>query len=734
MNHYPETLNNVFKNYFTALAARSESSLESLYSKRSSDAIVDCFAVIPLLESAVICWSNTGHSVVNRVFYDLKKSWIEDIIRKDSPSLIKVVARHSFREGDASSDNDSSLSVKGKLMEYIACIPVYHGNNLFAIIRLIGSRELISDLGYFDAGPSPKLEIKDIDPPADFDLVPHILGRWAGHQFNTDRRNESLKKMLNLFSTFFAKSHSMVYLRNFDNDYAEFACGGDTDTDEILHGLRAPLGSNDYMFSIVASQGASEVVDNFPEGLETRLRLNDAGWTTSDHFSKLMNRFEAKNCCYIGIPLKVDDAVLAVISILGPHDDLGFDSCYRFARSTLSEMGRAVDKVTSSQTARILHEHAVTASAQKDARRDLAKLGTDLVEQLVRSLLFFGKIEVGCRQVRLGAESPADEIFPEEVIELVERNLLLEIQESTSAISLHLLTKQDPDRAPRGLMLVPVPSVFPFLLYLVGPLALLKGRSLRCALIQIQSVLRVAFSESDINARTFDIANWKEHLALWARVHDLKNDTSRFYQPLQKLLAVSENGDHNDLIEECRSFSESFASTIREFEAECDQILMKSGVRSLSEVKLFDLVGDAWRGLAKKLTWLDEPPRGSYFGDNQYTIFTSENELRLVIENLLSNVFDHFARLKVVGDVIITTKVDHKGEMLTLKIHDTLKERGCVKKVKKILEDKDTAYTLGRFIKPVVEKVLYGHIWVESDPEYGSLCMCLQVPTKSKTR
>ena len=217
-------------------------------------------------------------------------------------------------------------------------------------------------------------------------------------------------------------------------------------------------------------------------------------------------------------------------------------------------------------------------------------------------------------------------------------------------------------------------------------------------------------------------------------MHDLKNDTARFNAPLQKLLAIAENGDYSDLKIECYSFANSFAASIREFESQCDQVLRKSSVRSLRNVKVSELIGNAWRGQIKKTKLQNGSPRGIYQGDSNLEIFTSEYELRLVIENLIANVFDHFTRRKQVGEVKFTVTLEHSGSMIKIKISDTIHEKGCYNKVRKILDDKDTPYTLCRFVRPVVEKVLYGSIWPEIDDEFGNLCMCLQVPTKSKTR
>lgn len=728
-----DSIINIFENYLISLKVCSGENFNGIFDCDPSKAIVDCFAIIPMMESVVICHNNTGHSIINRVFYDLKEEWVKAFLDNDYTNYEKVVDLTESEKNKVNRDVDYSLLIFNSEFDSLTYVPLLRDGKPFCVLRIIGSHQEILKLVDLFQTCLEKSPFENHSPlmPTDFDLIPHVLGRWAGIHFGRNGHVKSQEVLLECCNSFFTKGHMMFFSRDFKNGTVSFEGAPSEETKQIMKGVSAPLGSPDYMFSIISSHGVSEYIESFPKDLKSEIGGRSNTWKFSPKYTELVDVLGADELSLFGIPLKVDDAILGVYICLVDKKSSEFSECYRFARSCISEMGRTIDKVANSQTSKFLIDYAKSTDFRIEKSSDVANLGMQLVQKFVDTLLFFGELTIGSREASLDFQKLSDDRLSDEANKIVERFIIKTNNESPS-ISLYYIENSQ-EGVPIGLMLVPIPAALPFVIYLSGPMALMKGRSLKSALTQLQAVLMLAFAEAELGGR-FDMGNIREHLALWSRIHDLKNDFSRLHTPLDSLLSVSENGSHADLKEEVVSIYKKLTSLVREFEGDTDLILRRSTIKKPQRINLYKFFNDTWRSSISATDGDEKPVGGKYVGDTALEIYVSQMEFSMVIKNVFSNIFKHFSRCGKSGNVNVIVDLAHQGTMVTIKISDDIYEVNSLKRVKKILEETDSQHTLKRFIFPVVKRNLHGEIWAEEEPENRAVCMCLQIPVEAKSK
>src|SRR3569833_185874 len=336
-------LNDIFRNYFRTIAFCHSPDIETALEKAGTSVFIDVFAHLPALNSWVLCWSTTGPNTLNRVFISDSHADFAAASSVKEPKVVHISLQD--RTTKEATQTDVTPLYQSGGMDTMAYRPLWsQKDGIFGMIRIVGRSTDISAAGHPKGGIcSP------VDPPEaltlpDSDLLPHVLGRWAGSIYGLRETTKPLTVLLKAFASFFPTSHSMYWKRDFDTDEILFHFSPTPHTDRLLRGLRAPIHTHDYMFAIVAERGASEIVDDFPEDLMTDLRINASKWKPPEHFNHLCLTLQADRVPYIGIPLKVDDSVVGVISVVTPRGSSGFPEAARFARSALSEMGRTMDK------------------------------------------------------------------------------------------------------------------------------------------------------------------------------------------------------------------------------------------------------------------------------------------------------------------------------------------------------------------------------------------------------
>lgn len=712
-------LNELFKNYFLCIAYCHTQDVEQKLESAGNTILIDVFAHLPGLHSWILCWSTTGSNTVNRVFIpDTNAEFAVGL----GASTMKVV--HTLLDSKSpkvTTDTDVALLYRRQGMDTIAYCPLRsQRDGAFGIIRMIGRASDIAALGYPKGMPVRQITIPGTSNLPDPDLLPHVLGRWAGSVFGLRDTMKPLAVLLNAFSSFFPTAHAMYWKRDFENDEIIFHFSPSPNTARILQGLRAPMHSHDYMFAIVAERGASEIVDSFPEDLETDLRINASQWKETKYYNQLCQTLKTDIVSYIGIPLKVDDSVIGVVSVLTPRSMEHFQKAARFARASLSEMGRTIDKSAVSRASRIIRQFASEKASNGRRKSDLIPLGRELVTKLASELIPFGAVSVGTIEARFGTEAAETSGLPLNVTKLIQKQFIeLVVSERINLF----VVEPPPNRHPhRGVLTVPAPAELPFVLYVTGPLSLLGGRSLRSALEQLQAVLLMSI------AATGD-QSWLDNLALWSQIHDIKNDTAAFGAPLADLLNVAQHGTRADLVEEVLTFKERFARTIADFEAACDQTLKHPEFRKRESVIIYDIVRRAWAAAIHTNPSSLRRCIGRYKGDRTLSAVTYPPLLECVLRNMLTNVVKHFERQAKFGTITFSCEKSEKGKEVLISITDDVSESGAYKKVNDILDDPESKETLRTRIKPLVERQLQGRVWAEPNPNVDSVKLVLGIPT-----
>jgi hypothetical protein len=278
-----------------------------------------------------------------------------------------------------------------------------------------------------------------------------------------------------------------------------------------------------------------------------------------------------------------------------------------------------------------------------------------------------------------------------------------------------------------GVFIIPITSTLPFIVYIYGAVALLTGRTLRTALEQLQATLNLSLAVAEgSSASNLEMSNWRSHLALWAKIHELKNRTAGFAKPLRDLVAVASNGDHNDLKQETLNFKDRFTSAIEDFEHECNDVLRGTSFRRVNEESLLQIIQRAVSVLSQfphlrpKVQFLAE-------GNLNIPLRTYTGEMELVLRDLIRNILQHFERESRVGNIIFEAE-EISGSRLQLKLSGTVAAGPEVQKVIHILDDPESRDSLRRHIKPTVEKLLQGELRGERHPLHNSVCMVLTLP------
>lgn len=727
-------LKSLFKNYFLSVAHCHLPLVESKLEKISGKILVDVFARMPELEAWTLCWSAPGSNTVNRVFIPQKDAAFHALTKQHFKIHFAQLA--NFARKDIV-DNDVALYCRKANVDTVVFYPLWsqeHG--LFGVVRLIGNHADLAAEGYTkDTHVEPSQAVCNLDVP-DSDLLPHILGRWAGAFFGHRETTKPLAVLLKSFGSFFPSSHVMYWTRDFEKNEIGFHFSPTPNTDRILSNFKASIHSHDYMFTIIAERGASEIIENFPEDLSTDLRINPSSWKPSSIHGKLCDSLGIEMASYIGVPLKVDDCVIGVVSLLVKRDEPAFKDCARFVRSALAEMGRTVDKTAVIRTSRLIRQFVANKSGKAQQSKDLRDLGSGLVLNLVKELIPYGSSNVGVVQARVGGEEREVTGLPSGVAMSIQKQLIEFVL--SEEIHLKVVDSESAQMPIKGVMVIPIPSGIPFVLFIYAPLALLIGRTLRSAIQQLQAVLLVSIAASEkSSALGQDIGNWREHLALWAEIHDIKNATAAFSIPLMDLVQVAECGTISDIKTEVLEFKEKFSKTILGFEEKCDQTLSGAGFRQREDIIIYDVVRRAWFAILAKQDDVKKNSKARYVFETRPNLsaVTFSNELEIVVFNLLLNVANHFRRVGRYGNITIKEKLieSPKGNEIMISISDNVSESNAADTINNILDDPYSKRTLKRYIKPVVERQLQGRIWAELNSEAGSAIVFLGIPQQVTT-
>jgi hypothetical protein len=612
-----------------------------------------------------------------------------------------------------------------------AYVPFLKGERgVYSILRVIANPNQLNRLGVTPAhivehfSPCLQFTLKDSD------LIAHLLGRWAGNLFTQrDKKRISVAVLLKAFASFFSYAHDAFYHRDFDSDNLSFYHSTNPKTTAFLTTVRASIRDRTRIFSIIAQRGAAEMIKNFPEDVHKEIRIHASQWKPADPYFRLLNDLGTDEVSYIGMPLKVDDAVIGVVTMLVAREEPNFYSAGRFIRTALSETGRTIDKTAISRTAHIIRQFAASKPSPSGERIHLPALGRELVTKLVNELLPFGSLKVGSHQLRPGVPEEECHGIDGEAATLINQQLLQTIR--SSAIEVFVYHPSDKARPIQAVTLVPFPAALPFVLSITGSLALLTGRSLRTALEQLQAVLIVALAASEqLTSGGGDNEFWRAYLAVWAQVHDLKNRAASFHRPLHTLVATAEHGTYQDLTQEVDRFRDDFALTLRDFEIECDRILRGTGFRRLTKVQLPKLIEEAWtiiriypEAIGKcTLSFADGPV---------LELDTFEWELKIVLENLFMNVIKHFQRTSF-GITTVSAKLSEDESEVILKLWDNVPEDDAYAKTKASVTDAESQQTLSMFVRPIVERLLCGAIWVEEEPSLGTVVVVVKIPREIK--
>lgn len=717
----PDYLQQIFRSYLLSVAYCHDSKNEEWLESVGLKLTVDVFAHVDELQTWVLCWSSTGYNTVNRVFIPDTHSDFKTASASTPPAILHMPLHIG---GKKPAEHDVSLIAHIKGCDTVAYCPIWSMKlKIFGLVRLIGASEELWRLGLGKGEPWPEssIDLTVATRLPDPDLLPHVVGRWAGTVFGRRDGNRALAVLLKSFTSFFSTSHSMYWRRDFGSGELKFTYSADEETTSLLNGLKASVHSHDYMFTIVAERGASEIVHHFPEDLTIDLRINATRWRPTEHYSLLRRRFGEAPLSYIGIPLKVDDAVIGVFSVLVRRNEQRFEDAARFMRSALSEMGRTVDKHGISRTAQLIRQFSIDRGG--DGRNSLEVLAKNLVISLTKELLPFGEVSVGTMQARIGAEPLSASDVPQEISSIIQAQLAqLAVSD---AIEMYVHRMSGNGAPPIGVIVISVAAEIPFVIYLSGPASLICGRSLRSSLEQMQGVLHVASSAG----RTEGLSTVREHLALWAQVHDIKNSTASFGIPLDGLVTVAQHGTHADLRIEVARFKDQFSNAINAFEEECDKTLRGAGFRQTETFSLYDMIRKAW--LSESRAYGSRRSLDAvYRGDRNIAVTGLAQEFEIVVRNLITNVLKHFQRQNRYGNVAFSARVVD-SVTLHLTISDNVPELDAYNRVRRILDDPHSKETLRRLIKPVVERQLQGQLVATSNPATGSVSMSLIVPLKT---
>lgn len=720
-------LETVFRPYLAAVAFSHQIEIENKLRAASARLFVDIFVHLPALNTWVLCWSAAASNTTNRVF--ISDSHVAFRATQESGRKIRHMKHSSFSK-DNTHEHDIALIARHHEQDIVAFVPISDiEGNCFATVRLIGREADLKFFGFSRDLPGYDFNLQsfhNLEIP-DTDLLPHVLGRWAGSSFEQRGSKKTIEALLACFSSFFSTSRNMYFRRDFDDDKLFFHSSTFSDTQKLLESLKASIHDCSYMFSIVADRGAAEIVDDFPEDLSKDLRLNNNEWRPDAYYIKIKQQLRADLVSYIGIPLKVDDTVIGVFQLHTRRGEERFDEAARFMRSTLSEMGRTTDKKAMTRSSAIVRKLSSPGTTPKRFDQAIPNLSKKLVEELVRQIVSYGKLSVDSLEARLGGKLETAKGLSPSVSNYLQNSLVDIVL--AGAVTLFIASERNGIEPPRGVIVVPITAALPFIIYIYGPVALLTGRTLRTALEHVQATFNLALAATEVSANSSEeMANRRGHLKLWATIHDLKNRTATFATPLRNLVTISANGDHADLKNEVMEFKETFMRVLEHFELECNDILRGTYFRTISEQQIGNLLAQAVQVVVQ---FPDYRGRVQFVTNTplmlKSLVKTYTQELEMVFKELIRNILQHFERVGKMGQVIIDVQ-QLNDSRLQIRLSDTIAAGDDIRKVLRLLDDETSHSSLKRQLKPTIEKLLQGEIIAEHDLEHHSVAMIIKIP------
>ena len=689
-------------------------------------AIVDVFAHVPILHTHVLCWSSLTSRTTNRVFIPSSDPIVQTMKRLGRPVLLP---RHEVAVEPG--DNDVTMHISHPGLDAVAYVPVLAADrHRLGFVRIVGRRSELKVLGLIERqeviiAQQPPRHPAALEP----DLYPHVLGRWAGSEFtrlSEAMKGDSVHVLLDAFSSFVGQSHNTYWHKDFHEETVAFAGSTTAGTEAILGRVKDPLRQPKHMFGIVARYGNAEFLPHFPEDLETTRSPNLRDWRPDDAFSRLHESLGQNALSYYCIPLKVDDCVLGVFSLLTTRDQESFEASARFARSCIAEVGRTMDKRSLG--------HAITKIRQTAYKEYIAIAGMDPIavgKQLMWDIasLLLPDAGISPGVLVIGQAREKSSTIPRSAMALLEHRYweILATQQ-IQVIPDDTRSTRPPPR--EGFLTIPITAGRACVLYLYGPLEVLAGRSLRAALEELQAVLYLAFdTASTFLTSESMVEELRASLNLWAHVHDLKNEVARFGNVMADLDHAGRSFPDKLLREEVSGVVLRFDDLIEPWKEKCDRLLDKSFYRHREQVSVYQTVATAYKRESERVPKLAALSQLEISCPQDIQILTYASELQIVLRELFRNVFKHFERTSA-GRVFVEIGQHETGIPVSIAVTDSVHDPGEFERVEDALRS-GTSSTLGRMRK-IVERLLEGNLWVQREQRGRNLSLVLRVPKEVK--
>jgi hypothetical protein len=712
-------LEKIFKNYSLLFSFINE--LKVKYPS-PEDAIIDYFAYMPILDTFVLCWSSFGFRDLNRVLIPKKNYPFNKLEINSEPWTESFSLNRSFF-----TENDITPQLKISGFNVTAYIPICSEDDYIGVIRIIGKDRLIDKfLTHDNLSLTKNLLLNKVNFRLDdIDHFAPIIGKWAGNIY-FDEPEIATKNLLNLFSSFFNKSHNMFFAMDFDNNEIVYKFSTSKGTFDLLDGFRETLQNPQHIFSYVAKYGRTEMCLNFPEDIIKSARPHFHNWEPDDN--ELKKSFNNLELSYLAIPLKVDDYIVGVFLVIASRQPEIFNSASRFIQMCIKEMGFAIDKKSLGYAALSVKTKALPPlDAVKQF--DTAEIALELISDIANKLLPFYKLEIGFMFISDMRDDTREGSVPVRSLAFL-KSMIRDILTKKEIQIIPDFVRND-SSTKYSFLVIPIKTGLDFVIYIYGPTDIITTSSLRFALEEIQATLILSFeSASSYFLSDHVINDMQTNLALWAQIHDLKNDTSDFGTEISRLMRIAENGNHDDLKDAVIATGNQFDQTIETWKEECDRILGKSFFRVCEKVNVEDIARSAYQIVREKYPDLALKVTFDLQSSSETAAITYGRELQAVLYELYRNTFKHFLRMEP-GTLITEIKKNEEKDIIIITIFDDVYESGSLKTLKKALRPTSTS-TLNKLLNRVVRRILHGEMFVAEYNYNKRPTVNISIPVQTK--
>jgi hypothetical protein len=714
----PAFISDTFQHYFTTIQFITR--LSSL-NVDIHHAYVDVFAHLPTLDAYILCWSSLGSRFANRVFYAAKHAHFRP--RRPDDGVVLMDLSEAQRQSPA--PHDLALTLDNPAFRKVAYVPITSSSGAHAgMIRVIGGEKAIADMPCVSDQADSRTHVSDLSPDLiEADLLPHILGRWAGTFFH-GAGDGVVDVLLTSFCSYLSSCHNMYFTRQFETDEALFLRSTSSETAAILRDAYDSLSNPTHMFSIAMRYGNSEVLREFPEALTDSLRPNVKTWQPDDLYRRLVALLKAECVSLFSIPLKVDDCVLGVFQVMARRDEARFSEAARFARSCISEMGRTIDKTSTAAAITYVRDQTFFRSQVLD-QGDYDTLGLSIVNHIVKILIPFATAYTGQLYAPPFATTDESTEVPKASMEVLRERL----PDAVRAGELTLLYDRArmEGGASYGFLVLPVTAWKRYAYFIYAPLDALTGRSLRAALEELQLVMMLSYrAASSALASERATSEMQTILRLWNNIHKLKNMTAKFGLVYTGIQMTATHGTLQDVKRRIDVAISNLDADVEGWKQLCDHILDKTAYRKTETVQVIRSLYSAYQDAASqypKYTGVVE--HRCISGDTRVVITTLQLELHTVLVELYTNVLKHFDRTKP-GTVFSAVNVVRKTKQVQIHIWDDVYEHGALQLLQRALDDENS--TFGQWLQKTVVMFLHGSLWCSEAPLGKNPMVTLQLP------